>query len=190
MIVNLLAHKKESFSVEDLCASKGYDIDKLRLNIGAGTEKYSNCISLELAEGLEADVCGDVTKGLQFNNETFVEVLMMHVIEHINRNLHMNVFNEIWRVLKPNGRMIIAFPDAIKAMQGFIDNKYGARWKAYNMIIFGAHRRPGDSHVTAVERNEITDKIASSGFIDIKYQQKGINCIMTARKGEIPNEYF
>jgi SAM-dependent methyltransferase len=190
MIVNLLAHKRKSFSVEDLCIAKGYNIDKLRLNIGAGAEEYSNCISLEFAEELEADMYGDVTKGLQFDDETFVEVLMMHVIEHIGRDFHTNVFDEIWRILKFDGRMILAFPDAIKAMKGFIENRYGARWKAYSMILFGAQRRPGDFHVTAMERNDVTDRIASSGFVDIKYQQKGVNCIMTARKGEKLNEHF
>ena len=170
----------------------GFDQDKLRLSIGSGDVRFSNCINLELEPNpqIDADVYGDITKGTEFEDETFTEVLMLHVIEHIQRRYHAVVFDEIWRVLKPSGRFILAFPEIISVMKGFIENKYGARWKAYNAILYGAQRRKGDYHVTAIERVDITDRLMSAGFVDINWNQQGVNVVTTVRKGEKLNAYL
>lgn len=178
--------------VAALCAKNDIDPDKLRLSIGSGDVRFSNCINLELEPNpqTDADVYGDITKGTEFDDETFTEVLMLHVIEHIQRRYHPVVFDEIWRILKPGGRFIIAFPEIISVMKHFIDNRYGARWSMYNTICFGAQRRPGDAHVTGIERVDITDRLMSAGFVDIKYNQHDVNAIMTVRKGEKLNDYL
>jgi ubiquinone/menaquinone biosynthesis C-methylase UbiE len=170
----------------------GFNSEKLRLSIGSGSVRLSNCINLELEpnEQTDADVYGDVSKGLEFDDEIFTEVLMFHVIEHIRRMYHVKVFDEVWRVLKPGGRYILAFPDIITTMKAFIANDCGARWKTLEMGIYGAHRRPGDAHVAAIERSDITSRLMSAGFVDIKYKQLGVNAIMTVRKGEKLNDYL
>lgn len=157
-----------------------------RLNIGGGNVRYSNCINLELEPHpeVDADVYGDITKGLDFPDEEFDEVLMIHVIEHIERKHHDKVIGEIWRILKPNGRLVLGFPDFIECAKRFIDNKYGGRWRLYHNCIFGRQARNGDYHVTAMERSDITDRLISNGFVNIKYLQHTINVTMTAYKGE------
>ena len=161
--------------------------DKLRLNLGGGNVRYSNCINLELEphEEVDADIYGDITKGLPFiKDETFVEILFIHVIEHIERKDHRNVFDEIWRLLKPNGRLVMGFPDFIECAKRFISNEYGGRWRLYHNCIFGRQARKGDFHVCAIERQDITDRLISSGFVNIKYLQHTINVTMIAYKGK------
>ncbi len=164
----------------------------MRLNIGGGNVRYSNCINLELEPhpDVDADVYGDITKGLEFPNEEFEEVLMIHVIEHIERKFHRFVFDEIWRILKPNGRIVLGFPDIIENMKRFINNKYGGRWSLYHNCIFGRQARNGDYHVTGIEQQDITDRLLNSGFVNIKYLRHNINATMIAYKGEKLNEYL
>ena len=53
---------------------------------------------------------GDIFS-LKFNDDTFDYVLMMEVIEHLEDPL--KVLKEVERVLKPNGELIISFPNYI-----------------------------------------------------------------------------
>lgn len=179
--------------IEHIAANYGIlNPDRMRINIGGGDVRYSNCINLELEphEDVDADVYGDITKGIDFPNNIFSEVIMIHVIEHIERKFHQRVLNEIWRILKPNGRLVMGFPDIIENMKRFIDNRYGGRWNLYHNCIFGRQDRNGDYHVTGIERQDITDKLINAGFINIKYLNHTINATLTCYKGEPLNEYL
>jgi predicted SAM-dependent methyltransferase len=172
--------------LDKLIKEKKFNKEKLRLNIGGGDIRYTNCINLELEPhpDIDADIYGDITNGFKLPSEVFYEVLFIHVIEHIERKFHVFVFDEIWRILKPNGRLVMSFPDAIEIMKRFINNKYGGRWNLYHNTIFGRQARKGDYHVTAIEKNDITDKLINSGFVNINYNRVAINATLTAYKGE------
>jgi ubiquinone/menaquinone biosynthesis C-methylase UbiE len=179
--------------IDALCKEKGFDKSKLRLSVGAGNVRYSNCINMDLYKDhkeVDVDIEGDITKKTPFDDETFIEVLMIHVIEHIERRYHKLAFDEIWRILKPNGRLIMGFPDAIECMKRFIDNKFGGRWNLYVYCLYGRQERKGDFHITPIERNDITDRIMNAGFKDIKWLQHSINVTLTAYKGEKLTEFI
>ena len=173
-------------NLAEIVEEKKLDINKLRINIGSGNIRYSNCINLDLENHskVDIDITGDVTRGLPFSDNTFVEILFLHVIEHIQRKFHTYVFNEIWRILKPDGRLILGFPDFMETAKRFIENRFAGRWKYYNATIYGRQAYKGDYHVTAMERQDVTDRLLSSGFVNIKYLQNGINVTMTAYKGK------
>lgn len=172
--------------LEEIIEKRNLDRNKLRLNIGGGDYIYSNTINFELTteRNNEVDILGDVKKGLPFENKTFIEVMMIHVIEHIEYNYHSFVFDEIWRTLKPNGRVIISFPDFIECAKAFIENRYGRRWELYHWCIFGRQAGTGDYHVSAIERNDITNKLMNAGFKDIHYIPNRINATVVAKKGD------
>jgi SAM-dependent methyltransferase len=165
---------------------------KLRLNIGGGTQKYSNCINLELTEERDnhVDVIADVRKGIPFDDDYFEEVLMIHVIEHIERRFHKKVFEEIWRVLQPGARFIMSFPDFIEAAKAFIENKNGRRWDLYNSVLYGRQAGTGDYHVTAIEKNDITNALFNAGFKNVNYIGNRINATISCYKGEKLNAYL
>lgn len=185
-------------TLEKLIEEKGFDREKLRLSIGCGGQRYSNCINLDLEKAeelnpklpLDVDIAGDVTKGLPFPDGSFSEIFLMHVIEHIQRVCHPRVFSEIHRLLKSDGRLILGFPVFIECAKRFAENRYGGRWTYYNCTIFGRQAYPGDFHVTACERQDMTDRLICAGFEDIKYLRHSINAIMTARKGEKLKEHL
>lgn len=180
------------FPLDEIVEEKDLDINNLRLNIGGGNVRYTNCINIELEPhpDVDADVYGDITLGLEFDDNTFREVLFIHVIEHIERKNHKAVFDEIWRILKPDGRLVMAFPNIIECMKRFIDNKYGGRWILYHNCIFGRQARNGDFHVTGIEQQDITDRLISAGFIDINFMSHSINATLTCKKGKKLKEFL
>ena len=158
----------------------------MRLNIGSGGSQFSNCINMDLVRSelvTDLDVQGNAL-ALPFKDESFTEVLMIHVIEHIQYHHHSVVFGEIWRVLKKKGRLIMAFPDAIAAMKGFLENVHGKRWTFFQPMLYGRQAHFGDYHVGAIERQDITNKLFSAGFENIKYNLYEYNGMIVAYKGE------
>lgn len=49
----------------------------------------------------------DLNKQLQFDNNTFDIITFLAVLEHLENN---NIFNEIYRILKPNGKLLLTTP--------------------------------------------------------------------------------
>ena len=165
----------------------------MRLNIGGGGEVYSDCINLELTRERDnkVDILCDIRKEkLPFKDDSIDEVIFMHVIEHIELKYHRFVLDEIWRVLKPDHRLIMAFPDFIECVKAFLENRYGKRWDLYHWAIFGRQDGTGDYHVSAIERRDITSKLINSGFVNIKWIQDTINATITCYKGEKLDEHL
>lgn len=52
----------------------------------------------------------DVTQGLPFGDEEFDMIVSSEVFEHIEEKHYDFILSEIWRVLKPGGRICLGFP--------------------------------------------------------------------------------
>ena len=79
----------------------------LRLNLGSGPDIREGFINYD-AKPI-ADVCGNCEEGLPFKNEAFGEVLASHILEHIHDLRALK--KELWRVMKPNGELMVIVPD-------------------------------------------------------------------------------
>ena len=58
------------------------------------------------------DVCWDITRGLPLDDNCVTGVFTEHCIEHVPLESGDLVLSEIYRVLKPGGRVRIVVPDA------------------------------------------------------------------------------
>ena len=83
----------------------------MRLVIGTGpwTPK-EDTIGLDILPGFKPDIIRDITKGLPFDSDKFDEVIIEHVLEHIEHKDGDFVMSEIHRVLKPGGIVRIEVP--------------------------------------------------------------------------------
>lgn len=71
-------------------------------------KKYSSKLKFRMKYNAES---ADATK-LAFSDNSFSHIISISVIEHINGNGDSEAIKEIWRVLKPNGILILTFPVA------------------------------------------------------------------------------
>lgn len=80
-----------------------------KLNLGCGRDKREGYINVDCVEEFKPDVCMDLNKlPYLFKDNTFDEVLMKHVIEHLDKPLE--VLKELHRICKPHAIIIINTP--------------------------------------------------------------------------------
>ena len=144
--------------------------DALTLDIGCGSSKIF--MSLKNAVGLDIDlkklrylrkesnrlIRGDINF-LPFKDEGFEYVICSEVIEHVP--YRAEIFQEMSRVLKQNGTLIIGTPD------------YGRLiWRAieffYDLLLPRAYAQ---EHITHYNRKQLIEELKRAGFqiLDYKY---------------------
>ena len=82
------------------------------LDIGPGRHLSKEFITVDFNWRGGLDICWDITTGLPLDDECVSGVFSEHCIEHIPLESGDLVLAEIYRVLKPGGRVRIVMPDA------------------------------------------------------------------------------
>lgn len=80
----------------------------IKLNLGCGLNKLNGYINIDKEEKIDPDIVRDIERGLPFNDNIIDKVLCSHILEHIKELFF--VMNEIWRILKPDGILVIKVP--------------------------------------------------------------------------------
>jgi SAM-dependent methyltransferase len=78
------------------------------LDIGCGRKKFPGAIGIDMSAAGQADVLCDWTKTLPFEDSSFDQVRMIHVIEEVDDIFRM--LGEAHRVAKPGARVVIVTP--------------------------------------------------------------------------------
>lgn len=75
-----------------------------KIDIGCGMQKIPTFYGIDKNPNSQADLILDFIKEkLPFDDNSIEEIICRDVIEHITYHDMVNLMNEIWRVLKPNG---------------------------------------------------------------------------------------
>lgn len=80
----------------------------LKLDIGSGKRKREGFIGIDLSPGASVDVRANLEIALPFADNTFSEVWMNHVFEHLNDPVRS--MDEIWRVCRDGATVEIRGP--------------------------------------------------------------------------------
>ena len=79
------------------------------LDIGCGTKKTPGAIGLDNNPRSMADVIHDLNRyPYPFETDTFDRILCWDILEHVNE--FVPTVDEIWRILKPGGRLSVSAP--------------------------------------------------------------------------------
>ena len=128
----------------------------MRLNLGCGNIKISDCINIDIEKSVEPDLVHD------FSREE-----LPYDTEHIQRIFHREMFLEINRVLKTQGLFYLSYPEFSKCLNNWLSNHLGKRdfWEA---TIYGSQRYKSDFHVCAIDSTELMGVLTESGFHNIE----------------------
>ena len=86
--------------------------DKEYLDIGPGRHLHEEFVSVDFNWRGGVDIVWDITAGLPLDNECMTGVFTEHCLEHIPLESGDLVLQDIFRILRPGGRVRIIMPDA------------------------------------------------------------------------------
>jgi SAM-dependent methyltransferase len=87
----------------------------IRLDIGGGNNPNPGFVNIDILPLPKVDIVWDLEKTpWPIDSESVLTATASHVLEHINphKGVFIDVMNEIWRVLKPNGQFAFVVPHA------------------------------------------------------------------------------
>jgi predicted SAM-dependent methyltransferase len=95
---------------------------KIFLEIGSGNKKGKNgWITVDMQHG--ADITHDLKKGIPLPDASVDEIYASHVLEHISFKDLIVLLQEIYRVLKQNGKFSVCVPDASLYIRSYINKQ-------------------------------------------------------------------
>jgi predicted SAM-dependent methyltransferase len=159
----------------------------LSLNVGCGSNKISGCVNIDAEASCKPDVVADITKQpLPYESGTVDTVYFFHCIEHIPAAKHLQVLGEFWRVLKTEGRLVMAYPEFSKCAQNWLTNHKGQKafWRA---TLYGRQLYPSDFHVALMDSEELEEILLQVGFRDVEMKPEPTevyNTVCKCVKGE------
>lgn len=144
--------------------SKHRRLEKIKLNLGCGTDYRDDCINIDLfpTEDIKIDACFDVSS-LPYDDSTVDEIIALHVIEHFDFHQSKQVLDEWYRVLKPNGKLTIETPDFLENCKAFVEGPEERRWMLYNHF-FESPWIPGQGHKFLFTETQLTGQLNWSKF--------------------------
>lgn len=82
-----------------------------KLDIGAGDNKQPDYVGMDIRATKNAQIVWDCeVTPYPFPDEICQSVLMSHLMEHLNPKYVVDIMNEIWRIMKPGGQLLLAMP--------------------------------------------------------------------------------
>ena len=91
----------------------------MKLNIGCGKKYDPDYCNIDLYEDLVADRLMSAFN-IEFEDNTCDEIKAIHIIEHLSFFETIYALSELFRVLEPNGKLILETPDLEKACQHYL----------------------------------------------------------------------
>lgn len=143
------------------------------LELGCGGTKRDGWLSVDYRFG--SDLTYDITKDLPFKNGQFEKVYIEHVLEHFEFNEVKLVLRNIFRVLMPNGYLIISVPDLQIFINEYNNKIHGSSLMTFKPAIFSSYPADilnyvfymGGEHKMMFDFDSIKFHLESAGFIDV-----------------------
>ncbi|MBW1613075.1 MAG: methyltransferase domain-containing protein [Deltaproteobacteria bacterium] len=136
--------------------------ENLCLHLGCGWKHFDGYLNVDLWITDATDVICDITK-LPWPDNSATIIESYHVIEHISHKKIKRVLTEWYRVLKPQGKLILECPHFDVAVQEYLA---GNEHRLIN--IFGQQRSTGDYHFYGFNPPRLTRLLEEVGFKDIQ----------------------
>jgi predicted SAM-dependent methyltransferase len=96
----------------------------LKLHLGCGPFLFDGYVNVdgEYMKDNPNIVIHDITENYPIPDNSVDEILSVHVIEHIEFWIVKDMLKEWLRILKPGGKVIVEWPDVLKASRFIVQN--------------------------------------------------------------------
>lgn len=84
-------------------------LDDFKLDVGCGAHKNEDCVGMDIRPGTGVDVVHDANvTPWPFRASSARIIILSHSLEYLDPSKSVEIFNEMWRILKPRGACMIA----------------------------------------------------------------------------------
>jgi predicted SAM-dependent methyltransferase len=136
----------------------------MKLNIGCGKKFDPNYYNLDLYDDLVADKKMSALN-LKFSDNSCQEVKAIHIIEHLGFYQSIYALSEFFRVLEPEGLLILETPDLERTFRIYLNSNYEQK-KDTLIWIYGLPHQ-GLQHKFCFPPQLLMDILEKTGFENI-----------------------
>lgn len=105
----------------------------IQLDIGCGINKQKGFIGLDIVKHPNVDIVHDVQKfPWPIPSDCCFQILLSHVWEHIEPKYRFRLMDELWRICRADGQLMISAPHA----GSYLDYAHPAHYKCPNELTF------------------------------------------------------
>lgn len=181
-----------------------------KVQLGSGSNGSDNYINMDFDKNPGVDIVQDLRRKLPFPDNSIEEFYSHHVLEHFNYPELDSLLAEVFRCLKPGGKLISRIPDFEHSAKQFLKLPPGSKRDNMMICMYGGNAfgwEPRESHIHCfgwtkntireklnknnffVERCESVDSSSHIPVIDftaIKYTYRGVGNMWGERTVEVP----
>jgi SAM-dependent methyltransferase len=85
----------------------------MKLDIGCGENRHEGFVGMDKRQLATVDILHDIEEiPYPIKDESCDEIIASHIMEHVKPWLTVDIFNELWRIMKPEGLLEISVPYA------------------------------------------------------------------------------
>lgn len=133
----------------------------LRLHLGCGRRRLDGFLNIDMNYSNATDYVSDICQ-LPCRDNSVERIENYHVIENIPHPEALGALAEWFRVLVPNGVMVIECADFDEGIRQYIE---GNESRLYS--VYGPQRFAGDVRYCGYNAKRLRDLLVAAGFIDI-----------------------
>ena len=140
----------------------------MKLHIG-GKEKRAGWSIVNIQSGPHVDYVGDISNLIAFSDGSVDEIYASHVLEHVQQADVLQTLKGLYRILKPQGLLMVSVPDMDILCHLFINPLANPDIKFHAMrMMFGGQTDQNDFHFIGFNQQFLTSFLARAGFRNIE----------------------
>lgn len=165
---------------------------EIKLNLGSGDRPVQGYFNIDIASP-KNDLCWDV-RTIPLDDNRVDEIMAIHLIEHFKIQEIEAILREWLRVLKPEGKLVLEFPD-VRALFKSFETANAEQKRHILHCVYGAHT-PEFPHLYGWHGDAIWEVLNKLGYHKIVHQPAtvehwGINMRIECTKGaHLPEGFF
>lgn len=159
-------------------------LNPVRLNLGCGDIYKEGFINIDQYNP-KADSKVDLSVfPYPFEKDYADEIVMSHVIEHISWQSTTLVLSELYRILVPNGKLSLSYPDFELCAKSFLENRMGMKWTWWIQTLYGMQINDGQYHKAPIVTAKLIGDLTNIGFgnfnvIEDTEWDRTVTCVKT-----------
>ena len=140
----------------------------MKLNLGAGNREIEGFLSVDFRKLNTTDIVEDISTLKSIEDESCSTVIAHHVIEHFPHHEVPYVLYNWWRILKPDGELLLETPNLLWIIKQFNEEYSGSgdinnRRKIINFL-YGGQEYKGNYHNNIFDVSTLAFALTNAGF--------------------------